>query len=109
MSNTRYYNTLSLDGNQLLAKMRKTDNQDQKVLKVLVWYKDKVLTCRRIWYLYQRCFDVDIELGSVKRSVNTLLVNGIVEYGERITYNCPIKKFSTQGHIVKLFKELRNK
>ncbi len=75
-----FYNTNSLTGSQYIQAVRNAKNQDEKVMLYLTYSENRVkeFTAGHLWK-YSNLFD-NTPLTSVRRSVNTLLNEGFIEY-----------------------------
>jgi len=92
-----YFNTTGHTGRKLEQKRKTASTQDVKVLWLIKKYiaDGKTLTARRVWWAYRHHSKGNIQLTSVRRSINTLVNNGTIKYGARLQALCPIEKFKT--------------
>ena len=75
-----YHNTLKLDFPEIRDNITTSKVQDKRILHLITNSKKEILTPRIIWKEYIDTFNQKILLTSVRRSINTLIKIGLVEY-----------------------------
>lgn len=96
-----YYNTLKKK--DATKEIKRTASQDKLILILITKYKEKTLTPRIVWKLYQWEYEQAIFLTSIRRSINTLIKLDLVEYtGDKCYHLCSIDNIWTTEYIIKL-------
>ncbi len=99
-----YHNTVDKSGKDLKQAEAKAEGQTDRVFALVKKYgKTKVLTARRLWWLYSFDYKEEVLLTSIRRAISDIIRDHTYIYHDGILrHKCPVSGIDTSEKIIKI-------